>query len=45
MNPRDPKSPKVIWQQLLLFGRKKFVPHEGRRKGGSGWRGNTTLNS
>jgi hypothetical protein len=39
MNPEDPKSPKGAWQQLLLFGRRKFVPHEGRypngkRKGG-----------
>jgi hypothetical protein len=28
MSPRNPKSPKVVWQQLLLFGRRKSVPHE-----------------
>jgi hypothetical protein len=34
MSLETPKIPKGVWQQLLLFGRRKFVPHEGRRKGG-----------
>jgi hypothetical protein len=34
MNPKDQKRPKGAWQQPLLFGRRKFVPHEGKRKGG-----------